>query len=77
MTSPDTSALLAEIYPSEPDTYAPPAPARTGETVAELNGNIVVSYYEEGERYAAIGITEADARKLLAEQPDMCSVPGS
>ena len=70
--TPETAALLTERY-AEPD-YAPPAPSRTAETVAELNGNIVISYYEEGQRYAAIGATEADARKLLAEQPDMCRV---
>ena len=72
MTSPETDALLAEKY-AEPD-YAPPTPSRTGETVAELNGNIVISYYDEGQRYAAIGATEETARKLLTEHPEMCRV---
>lgn len=74
MTSPDTDALLTEKY-AEPDTYAPPTPARTAETVAEVGDCILVSYYDEGQRYAAIGATEADARKLLAEQPQLCRVP--
>ena len=74
MTNPDTSALLAEIYPSEPDTYAPPAPARTRETVADINGNVMISYYHEGQRYAAIGATETDARALLNDHPAFCLV---
>ena len=59
--------------PADPE-YAPPAPARTGETVADVNGNTMISYYEEGRRYAAVGATEADARKLLDENPDMCLI---
>ena len=74
MTSPETDTLLTEKY-AEPDTYAPPTPARTAETVAEVGDCILVSFYDEGQRYAAIGATEADARKLLAEQPQLCRVP--
>ena len=73
MTSPETDALLTDRY-AEPD-YAPPTPARTGETVAEVGDCILVSFYDEGQRYAAIGASEADARKLLAEQPQLCRVP--
>ena len=73
MTSSETDALLTERY-AEPDTYAPPTPARTAETVAEVGDCILVSYYDEGQRYAAIGASEADARKLLAEHPEMCRV---
>ena len=72
MTSPETAALLTERY-AEPD-YAPPAPSRTGETVAAVGDCMLVSYYDEGVRYAAIGATEADARKLLAEQPEICRI---
>ena len=74
MTSPETDALLTDRY-AEPDTYAPPTPARTAETVADVGDCILVSYYDEGQRYAAIGASEADARKLLAEQPQLCRVP--
>ena len=81
MTNPATDALLAEQYAQpalqpapEPD-YAPPAPARTGETVAQVGDCYLVSYYEEGQRYAAIGATEADARKLLTDDPAICRVP--
>ena len=77
MTSPSTDALLAEQYapPAPEPDYAPPAPARTGETVAAVGDCILVSYYEEGQRYAAIGATEADARKLLTDDPAICRVP--
>ena len=73
-TSEESKAFAALSASFEPD-YAPPTPARTAETVAEVGDCILVSYYDEGQRYAAIGATEADARKLLAEQPQLCRVP--
>ena len=43
--------------------------------MAQVGDCLLVSYYDEGQRYAAIGATEQDARKLLSEQPDICRVP--
>ena len=71
---PEAAPEAAPVFEQD---YAPPAPSRTGETVADVNGNTMISYYEEGQRYAAVGANEADARKLLDENPAFCRVPST
>jgi hypothetical protein len=68
-------AQEAVVFSPE-ELYAPPAPAESAPTVTELEGgNVLVSYYQDGQRYAAVGATEADARNLLADDPYFCRVP--
>ncbi|WP_407543778.1 hypothetical protein Q0M94_28260 (plasmid) [Deinococcus radiomollis] len=72
-TAPNPDPLRQAPVPEA--TYDPPAPSKEqAAVVTELGDGVLLSVVIDGKRHAVSAATEADARKFLADHPEMCLV---